>query len=154
MGKAGPTLAALKYLSPAEQSALAEFLAALRARFGAQIEHVWFYGSKARGDFDEESDIDLLVVAEDDEAVRGEIGHLVLQINLEYETMLSEHVVSRWRFTQMRVRREFIYENIVRDGRDLWRSPVHRSQSDRGCGGRDPAGGQVGTISAEDGVFT
>jgi hypothetical protein len=48
------TSAELQYLTPTERQALATFLAELRLHFGAQIRHVWFYGSKVRGDFDED----------------------------------------------------------------------------------------------------
>jgi len=47
-------------LSVEEQKALSQVVRSLRSRFGA-VE-VILYGSAARGDLDEESDIDLLVV--------------------------------------------------------------------------------------------
>ena len=42
--------------------ALDEFLRVLRKRFGDSIEEVILFGSYARGDYDEESDIDLLII--------------------------------------------------------------------------------------------
>ena len=46
--------------------ALDEFLRVLRERFGDSIEEVILFGSYARGDYDEESDIDLLIIGEVD----------------------------------------------------------------------------------------
>jgi len=53
----------LRHLTPHEREVLAEFLYRLRERCGEHIAHVWLFGSKARGDSDEESDVDLLIVA-------------------------------------------------------------------------------------------
>lgn len=53
----------LRHLTPHEREVLAEFLSRLRERCGDRIAHVWLFGSKVRGDFDEESDVDLLIVA-------------------------------------------------------------------------------------------
>ena len=49
-------------LTAAEQEALEAHLQALREAFGERLERVILYGSKARGDDHEESDIDLLAV--------------------------------------------------------------------------------------------
>ncbi|WP_456367169.1 nucleotidyltransferase domain-containing protein, partial [Thermococcus sp.] len=46
--------------------ALDEFLRVLRKRFGDSIEEVILFGSYARGDYDEESDIDLLIIGKVD----------------------------------------------------------------------------------------
>jgi len=100
---------------------LAEFLVRLREQFGERIAHVWLFGSKARGDADEESDVDLLIVARDgDDALREAIGQIAYTLSLEHGVLLCEHVVSAWRFAQMRARQELIYRNIVGEGVDLW----------------------------------
>jgi predicted nucleotidyltransferase len=53
----------LHHLTTHERSVLTKFLSRLRERCGDRIAHVWLFGSKARGDFDEESDVDLLIAA-------------------------------------------------------------------------------------------
>ena len=53
----------LRHLTPHERDVLAEFLSRLQERCGDRIAHVWLFGSKVRGDFDKESDVDLLIVA-------------------------------------------------------------------------------------------
>lgn len=109
------------YLTPHEQAVLAEFLSRLRERFGDRIAHVWLFGSKARGDSDEESDVDLLIVArEGDDALRKAVGGIAYALSLEHGILLCEHVISTWRFAQMRARQEFIYRNVVGEGIDLW----------------------------------
>jgi uncharacterized protein (UPF0332 family)/predicted nucleotidyltransferase len=125
MTKIQPTLGhpRLGHLTPHERDVLAEFLSQLREKFGDYIAHVWLFGSKVRGDFDEESDVDLLIVAHDGgEALAKAVGEIAYELSLGHSVLLCEHVVSAWRFAQMRARQEPLYRNVVRDGIDLWAS--------------------------------
>nr|HID14926.1 HEPN domain-containing protein [Anaerolineae bacterium] len=111
----------LHHLTSHERDVLAEFLSWLRERCGDRIAYVWLFGSKVRGDFDEESDVDLLIVAHDvDDALEEAVGEMAYDLSLKHGILLCEHVVSAWRFAQMRARQEFIYENVVGEGIDLW----------------------------------
>jgi predicted nucleotidyltransferase len=50
-------------LSDTERAVVARFVEALRAEYGADLEAVWLYGSRARGErTHDESDIDIMVV--------------------------------------------------------------------------------------------
>jgi predicted nucleotidyltransferase len=44
----------LRHLTSHERDVLAEFLSRLEERCGDRIAHVWLFGSRVRGDFDEE----------------------------------------------------------------------------------------------------
>ena len=52
----------LAHLTPNERAALAALVDRLRQRYGDDLLRVVLYGSKARGDFDDESDLDVLIV--------------------------------------------------------------------------------------------
>lgn len=52
-------------LSPAVGAALARFRVALARRFGSRLREVVLFGSYARGEAHEESDVDVLVVIDD-----------------------------------------------------------------------------------------
>jgi len=111
----------LRHLTPHEREVLAVFLSRLREQCGDRIAHVWLFGSKVRGDSDEGSDVDLLIVArEGDDALVKAVGDVAYELSLEHGVLLCEHVVSTWRFAQMRARQELIYENVVGEGVDLW----------------------------------
>jgi uncharacterized protein (UPF0332 family)/predicted nucleotidyltransferase len=111
----------LRHLTPQERDVLAEFLSQLRERCGDRIAHVWLFGSKARGDSDEESDVDVLIVARNgDDTLQKAVGEITYSLSLEHGVLLCEHVVSTWRFAQMRARQELIYKNVVGEGIDLW----------------------------------
>jgi len=113
----------LRHLAPRERDALAGLISWLREKWSDYIAHVWLFGSKARGDSDAESDVDLLIVAhEGDDELREEVGRIAYDLSLEHDVLLCEHVVNGWRFAQMRARREPLYRNISREGIDLWAS--------------------------------
>jgi uncharacterized protein (UPF0332 family)/predicted nucleotidyltransferase len=133
----------LCHLTPHERDALAEFLSRLQEQFGDRIAHVWIFGSKARGDFDAESDVDLLVVVRDgDAALRKAVGDIAYDLSLTHGVLLCEHAVGDWRFAQMRARQELIYKNIIRDGVDLWPLVTESAQI---AEGRAPYGKDYGT---------
>lgn len=111
----------LRYLTPHERDVLAEFLSQLREQFSDRIAHVWLFGSKVRGDFDEESDVDLLIVSRDgSDVLKKAVGGIAYDLSLEHSVLLCEHVVSAWRFAQMRARQEPLHKNVVCEGVDLW----------------------------------
>jgi predicted nucleotidyltransferase len=78
---------------------LLDALRAARDRITAEfhVERLVLFGSLVRGESDVESDVDLLVVLIEPPTyeTRDRITSLVLDINLEYGTNLSELIVDR-----------------------------------------------------------
>jgi predicted nucleotidyltransferase len=111
----------LGFLTVREKQALAEYLARLRAEFGDEIERVILYGSKVRGDFDNESDIDLFVVFKElDQAREDALSWLVLDLDLKYAVLLSDFPVNRERFERMAKIQEPLYRDLMNEGVELW----------------------------------
>jgi predicted nucleotidyltransferase len=111
----------LEHLSKNEKAALAEFLACLRQGYADQILHVILFGSKARGDSEPESDVDLLVVVRSDNwRVHQDISHLAFEPMLEHDTLLSTHTIGQDLYARMRRHRTPFYETIRQEGMDLW----------------------------------
>ncbi len=54
-----------EHLTPAERRALVDFVAGVRARLGRRTERLVLFGSRARGEGHEESDLDVLVLVAD-----------------------------------------------------------------------------------------
>ena len=69
---------------------------AARESLGDKLDKVILYGSYARGDYDEESDLDIMVLADiPHESCWGEykkISKLTSGLDLEYDVLLSVHV--------------------------------------------------------------
>jgi uncharacterized protein len=86
-------------LTQKQAQALIEIRDQINDKF--DIKKIILYGSIVRGDFDEESDIDLLIITSDilPRRVRHEITDIVFDVNLKYETNYSTLVVdnSSWR---------------------------------------------------------
>lgn len=118
----------LRHLAPHELAALHDFVSHLRARFPESIRHVWLFGSMVRGDADAESDIDLLVVADDNNwQFQQEVDALAVDMNLHYGVVLSDHMMSADQYRRLQEWHEPIYADIRRDGVDLWMLDKHQA---------------------------
>mgnify|MGYP001222825363 CR=1 FL=1 len=108
------------WLSLNERAALEAFVAALHERFDGQVMSVRLFGSKARGDYDADSDLDVMVlVTQDDWRLARSISFLAADISLANDVLLAPKVVSlkRWDFLN---REGFaIARNVQREGLSL-----------------------------------
>ncbi len=79
-----------KYLGKDEQIALKIFMDQVKPFLGDNLVSVKLFGSKARGDFDKESDMDILfILHKRDWATSHRITVIVTEINLEYNCNIS-----------------------------------------------------------------
>ncbi|MFQ6100698.1 MAG: nucleotidyltransferase domain-containing protein [Anaerolineae bacterium] len=94
-----------------------EYVAHIRSRFPNRVLSVVLFGSKARGDTDAESDIDLLVLVDAESSeFRSELWCIASDVSLEYNVVLSVRVFGRARWAEMRRIRLPLYRAIVADG--------------------------------------
>ncbi len=110
-------LADLKYLSDNEKEALKELVTTLRARY-PELREIKVFGSKIRGDFDKESDIDVFLVFDrevDREFEKG-LSESVFEINLKYNVLLSVLAYSTERLKEKRIRALPFIEYVMREG--------------------------------------
>ncbi|KPA10258.1 Nucleotidyltransferase domain protein [Candidatus Magnetomorum sp. HK-1] len=105
-----------KILKKSERSAIYESIAFLKQSH--QLDSVILYGSKARGDFDEYSDIDLLIITfyKLKNKEESHIYEVLFDIGIKYDVIFSPlNIVSKdWRggiFTEF-----YIYNEILKDG--------------------------------------
>lgn len=82
-------------LTSLQKEALAELKTELIRRFDP--EKLIIFGSTVRGDFDDESDIDLLVITKwpYSRSERHQITDMVFEVNLKYGTNISSTVVDQ-----------------------------------------------------------
>jgi uncharacterized protein (UPF0332 family)/predicted nucleotidyltransferase len=103
------------YLTDQERKGLAHFLGRLETECGDRVQRVVLFGSRARGDHDAESDVDLLVVTaeEQDKVV---VDRLTPRDDVVFFTLtLSEAKYRRYQRLQFP-----LYVNLRRDGIELW----------------------------------
>lgn len=111
---------ALKNLSLAshDQRALLEFVAYLNKTIPDFVEGVALFGSKARGDSQLDSDIDVLVIlSQEDRKLRREILRQAARFSLKYDVLLSPRVIGAERWEQMRG--FSLYQNIQQEAAGL-----------------------------------
>jgi predicted nucleotidyltransferase len=107
----------LPHLTPNERAATREYVARIRGRFPSRVLVVMLFGSKARGDADAESDIDLLVVVDvETSEFRSELWRIASDVSLEYNVVLSPRVFGQARWDEARRIRLPLYRAIVADG--------------------------------------
>lgn len=102
------------------KSAVVRFRERASARFGARLREVVLFGSYARGEAHEESDVDVLVVVDGlTEHERLELFRLASEVDSASEggwVGLSVVAHSTAQATDMRARRRVLYSRIDREG--------------------------------------
>ena len=92
----------------------------LQLLYGDRLAKVILYGSYARGDFHEESDIDFLVVLKDEEIATGKelfiIGDLLFKISLDNNIIISKHPTTLERLENSQF---LFYKNVRREGIEI-----------------------------------
>ncbi|ADB38864.1 nucleotidyltransferase domain-containing protein [Spirosoma linguale] len=85
-------------INPAIEPIVREFKAALQDLYGDRLGDVVLYGSYARGDYDDESDIDLMILLNDEDVnTYAEIRKIIdieVQLLLRYGLAISPLPVS------------------------------------------------------------
>ncbi|MDI6791311.1 MAG: nucleotidyltransferase domain-containing protein [bacterium] len=111
----------INWLTKDEEAAVSEYLERLRRNYGKILKTTILFGSKARGDSDEESDIDLLVVVKDEDwSLQEEIALEAFKPMLEHDVIISPLVMGSKRFLWHKTHRAPLYRNLEAEGIELW----------------------------------
>ena len=114
----------LAHLTPNEQAALTALVERLRERYGDNLLRVVLFGSKARGDFDDESDMDVLIVVRMPDGRYwkhwNEIVEGTYDLELDYGVVFSFLIRDEPDYARMRQWNLLINRNIEQDGIELW----------------------------------
>jgi uncharacterized protein (UPF0332 family)/predicted nucleotidyltransferase len=103
------------YLTDAEREVIARVLERLSA-VSQHVTRVILFGSKARGDFDAESDIDLLIVTRDG---KGQVDSVLETLDFG-EHVLTLLVMSAEEYAEVQRLQTPLYINVRREGIELW----------------------------------
>jgi predicted nucleotidyltransferase len=107
-----------------EQAALDDFRRALREALGDRVLELRLYGSKARGDWTEESDLDVAVVVDRMEpGLRRRIVFMAAASGLPRDVDLSVKVFDRATYERMAREGWAFAQAVAREGIDLWTTP-------------------------------
>lgn len=107
-------------LAEKEQNAISLFVSRLKGLLVEKLLEVRLFGSKARGDFDEESDIDILVVIDScDWRLRQEICVIATDINIEHDCNISPVIYTKEEHERNKYFRILFIQEIEREGISL-----------------------------------
>ncbi|MBL7063348.1 MAG: nucleotidyltransferase domain-containing protein [Anaerolineae bacterium] len=110
----------LDRLTDKERQVVMEFVERVRQRFDGQLISAVLFGSRARGEAELDSDVDVLVVMSNaDPEIRKEIRYLAVEVWLEHGIYLSTRIWSRAHWRKLEELQTLLYRNIHRDGINL-----------------------------------
>lgn len=113
-----------KALTKNQINALSEYLTILRKKYTHRIVDVLLFGSVARGDYDDESDIDILVIVQDGESkFRDEVSMASYEPMLKNDVVISSLVMDEMIYNWHRKYKDPLYNVIKREGVNLWKIP-------------------------------
>ena len=99
------------------KEAVEEFVRKLREKFGSRIESIVVFGSYARGEWKEESDIDVLIIGD---VKLDEIIDVTYPILLKYRVYISLLVMGRDYFEMLKAEKTGFIENVLKEGITLY----------------------------------
>lgn len=89
----------LKYLSKIEKYAIKQFVKLIKTALGENLIDIEIFGSKVRGDFTQESDIDMLIVVKNRTLdVMDKVGDIASELIFKYNLPLSPVVFSEYEY--------------------------------------------------------
>lgn len=103
-----------------EEKALKELRESLKEFLGDHILRMMLFGSRARGDYGDDSDIDIAIIVRGlNRKLKHQILDKVAEIELEYLMPLSVLVLSEDEFNRLKKRERRIALDIDREGISL-----------------------------------
>jgi predicted nucleotidyltransferase len=109
-----------KALTSAERHALKHFRTRLESSLAGNLVSLRLFGSRARGEGTDESDLDVLVVLwRKDRAICRRIVEEALETDLVYDTNLAPIILSAEEYQQNKEYRTPFYRNVERESLPL-----------------------------------
>lgn len=113
------------FLTAQEHIAVQAFFQRLHDSFRHVVQQTMLFGSKARGDSEPDSDIDILIIVEEESwPLRDAISVIAARVSLEHSVLIGPRVMGRDRWQRMQRERFGLYENMVREGIPLSFEPA------------------------------
>lgn len=102
---------------PDERKWLEEFLGAIKARHAETVKDVVIYGSKARGDWNKDSDIDiLLILADEHEDERESVENLAYDLSVTADALPLVTTKTEGEWKQLGDAGAAFHRSVERDG--------------------------------------
>jgi predicted nucleotidyltransferase len=107
----------LGFLVETERKVIASLVKDLQEMLGDEILSIRLFGSRARGDFNEDSDIDLFIlVREKTSAIREKVSGLIADYIFDYDLPLSAVLYDLLESQKNMELGSFFFENVEKEG--------------------------------------
>ena len=107
----------LRYFNKTEKRVISAFVKELKEKLGDEIVSIRLFGSKVRGDFYQDSDIDIFIlVKEKKRAVTDELDEIAANYVLYYDLPLSPVVYDMFEYRKNKELGSFFFENVEKEG--------------------------------------
>ena len=107
----------LEHLTGDEKKAVAEIRERLNGLVGSRLKGLYVFGSKARGDYDPESDVDLAILVNGlDNPMKRRIIDIVVEVETRYIVVISSLVLSWKEFSHLLERERRLALDIQKEG--------------------------------------
>ena len=112
-------------LSMRERVAVRAFLRRLHHAYGQVVQRTMLFGSQARGDSGPDSDIDILIIVDEESwPLRDAVSAIAARVSLEYAVLIGPRVIGQERWQRMARERFSFYENVARESIPLTMEPA------------------------------
>ena len=107
----------LRYLNKTEKRVLGAFVKELKEKLGNEILSIRLFGSKVRGDFNKDSDIDIFIlVKEKTPYIREKASDLVADYIFDYDIPLSIALYDLFEYKKNKELGSFFFESVEKEG--------------------------------------
>jgi len=110
----------LAFLPERDRRAVEAFVERVWQTYSKRVQQIILFGSKARGDSHAHSDIDVLLIAnEEDWRFRHAISGIAADVSLACDVLIGPRVIGQERWARMCRHRFTFCENVQADGIEL-----------------------------------
>jgi len=111
----------LGFLNKVEKKVVMAFAKELKDKFGDDIITIKLFGSKVRGDFNKDSDIDLFILVRIRKkgVLRNKISDIAADYIYDYDIPLANVVYSKYEYEKNKELGSFFTENVEKEAIEL-----------------------------------
>ena len=110
----------LRHLEKEETVAIRQFAMYLIDSLKERVLDIKLFGSKTRGDFTPDSDLDVFIVLDtSDWDTKDQVRFMAADVSLEHDVLLNTHILSRERWEEMARYQATLWRKVQRDGVSL-----------------------------------
>ncbi len=107
---------ALGFLNKREKKVIKSFVKELKENLGNEIITILLFGSKVRGDFEQDSDIDIFILVRKRAVIRDKISDIAADYFFEYNIPLAPVVYSLFEYEKNKELGSFFFEQVEKEG--------------------------------------